>query len=103
VKHSKDELFHINETWAFGGDEHCLTLYQRKVTKKGKVWWDVKGYYTDYRHMLKRLAEMEVWPLTSLNAIIYRLDKLEKTIEIFHQRVSSGLLLPGAYQSKGGK
>ena len=61
MKHSKDDtVIHINEKWAFEGDPLAVTLYEKRVSEKGKLNFFVKGYYQNISDMFHRLIDMEV-------------------------------------------
>ena len=78
MKSSKDKMIHIGPDWALSGDEQCVTLYKRRVTQKGRVQWDAKGYYKNLEHAYLHLIDMELTPLSDLEDVIKGIDHLKK-------------------------
>jgi hypothetical protein len=86
-------MIHIGPDWALSGDEQCITLYKRRITTKGKLQWDPKGYYLNLEHALKRMVDMEINPITDLEDIVKGLDNLKKWLsESICDRLDEGTL-----------
>jgi hypothetical protein len=97
VKSSKDDMIHIGPDWALCGDEQCITLYKRRITNKGKLQWDPKGYYLNLEHALKRMIDMEINPITDLEDIVKGIDNLKKWLS----ESICGCLDGGTLKTKG--
>jgi hypothetical protein len=80
MKNSKDKMIHLTPDYAISGDKLSVCLYRRRVTDKGKVQWDAKGYFTNYHHLKNRLVGMELFPLTSIDEIIRVSDSLKESL-----------------------
>ena len=80
VKASKNTMIHIGPDWAVQGDEDCLTLYRRRINKKGKEQWDAKGYYSDYHELYRAMVRKEIGPLNNIESIIKAIDNLHDFI-----------------------
>jgi hypothetical protein len=80
MKYSKDKYIHINNKWAIQGDDMCITLYQKRLTEKGVVQYDAKGYFNDLAHTLQRMIDMDIQPLNNIQYICERIDELRKDI-----------------------
>ena len=81
MKNSKDKYIHIGTDWALQGNETCITLFRRRVTPKGKVQYDPKGYFIDYPYALKRMIDMEIGPLNVVEDIVKAIDNLRDHID----------------------
>ncbi|MHC4690962.1 MAG: hypothetical protein ACYS5F_15250 [Planctomycetota bacterium] len=78
MKNSKDDMLHIGPEWALSGDEQCITLYKRRVTKKGKLQFDAKGYYINLEHALNRMIDMDINPrISDLEDVVRGIDNLK--------------------------
>ena len=80
MKASKNTMIHIGPDWAVQGDDLCLTLYKRRINKKGKEQWDSKGYYPDFQQLLKALVRMEINPINNIEFIVKAIDNLHEYI-----------------------
>lgn len=79
MRSSKDrDLIHINDTYSYKRDWLCLTLYKRRITKKGAQQYDVIGYYPDLDKMLQRMLTMELNEAPSLQYIADHIADLRK-------------------------
>lgn len=59
----------------------CITLLKRRVTEKGKVQWDAKGYFNNFPEALKRMVDMEIGPLNVVENIVTAIDNLREHID----------------------
>jgi hypothetical protein len=80
MKHSKDKYIHINNEWALQSEELGVTLYRKRMSEKGILQYDVKGYYQDFPHALKRMIDMDIQGLNNVQYICSRMDELRKDI-----------------------
>lgn len=81
MKNSKNKLLYIGPDYALSGDEQCVTLYKRRITKKGTEQYDAKGYFVDHKQALKRMVDMEFNQASSLEQIVKLSDMLKESID----------------------
>jgi hypothetical protein len=66
MKKSKDNIIHVGTDYGICGDEICITLYKRRVTKGGNVQWDAKGYFPNLSDAFKKMVDLELNPINNL-------------------------------------
>jgi len=81
MKQSKDEtIIHINNNWAFQGDQLSITLFEKKINKKGKLDFYTRGHFNNMQQMYNRLIDMEINAAKTLELIVDRIDSLKQDI-----------------------
>jgi len=90
MKDGKDEMIHVGPNYALQGDSLCITLYKRRVTKKGKAQFDAVGYFVDFKQALKRMVDMDIGPLNNIESIVAAVDNLREHIDFVFSRSTGG-------------
>ena len=99
MKHAKDDLLHINKTWAVKGDDLCLTLYRKRIAKEsGQLQFDAKGYFTSWESLLHRLIDLDINPRKNIEHIVDRILDLKNSIRELLEKLCQETSLP---QEKG--
>lgn len=81
MKQSKDrKIIHINDHWAFEGDQLSITLYEKKINKKGKLDYYARGYFNNLQQVFNRLIDMEINSAASLEFIVSQIRDLKQDI-----------------------
>jgi len=81
LKHTKDKnVIHLNGKWAFSGDKRCVTLFEKKVSKDGKLAYYPKGYYNNIQDMFERLVDHDTNACHSLASIVSLIKELKINI-----------------------
>jgi hypothetical protein len=71
----------INNEWALSAEDICVALYRKTTSKKdGKPNYHVAGYYNNYEEALKRMVDMAIQPLKSIEYIVERINGLKSDI-----------------------
>ena len=81
MKNSKDDLIHIGSDWALGPDQICVTVFKRRITKKGKVQWDAVSYHNNTYDALQWCVDKEISIRSDIDDIIKGIDDLKKWIK----------------------
>ena len=81
MKQSKDNnIIHINNDWAFQGDQLSVTLLEKKINKKGKLDFYTKGHFNNLQQMYNRLIDMEVNSAKTLELMVDQIASLKQDI-----------------------
>jgi len=81
MKQSKDyTIIHINDHWAFQGDQLSVTLFEKKINKKGKLDFYTRGHFVNLQQLFNRLIDMEVGTARSLELIVDQIADLKDDI-----------------------
>ncbi len=94
MKHAKDNLLHINNTWAVSGDNLCLTLYRKRVAKSGQLQLDAKGYFTSWEALLHRLIDLDINPRKNIEHIVDSIQELKEHISDLIEKLCQKTSLP---------
>jgi hypothetical protein len=80
MKNSKNKLVMIGPEYGFEISSLCYTLFQRRISQKGREYWDLIGYYTSLEAMYLRLVECGQEPSRDFQDIYNRQIELKTWI-----------------------
>jgi hypothetical protein len=80
MKHSKDKLIHVGPDYAFEIGKTDITLFERKVSDKGRVYFANPLYFSSLEAMYNRLADTGLAGLQSLQDIAERQIELKNWV-----------------------
>ncbi|MBW1812178.1 MAG: hypothetical protein JRJ39_00520 [Deltaproteobacteria bacterium] len=81
MKQNEDEKFiHINDNWAFQGDQLAITLFEKKVNKKGKLGFYARGHFNNLQQVYSRLIDMEINSARTLELMVDQIASLKQDI-----------------------
>ena len=103
MKTSKDNMIHVGPDWALSGDETCITLYKRRITKSNKARFDPKGYFNNLTDAFIRMVDLELNPLYELEDIVEGIDNLKKWIKEVCDSKHIRPIKPSEAEHKDGK
>ena len=98
MKNSKDDMLHIGPDYAISGNEDCVTLYKRRITDKGKVQYDAKGYFMNHKQLLRKMVDMELNQVAALDQLVKTSDYLKHCIDDLCDKC--GLVVPSEPDDK---
>lgn len=90
MKNAKDGMLHIHGDYAIQGDDLSVTLYRRRITQKGKLQYDVIGYYVNMEQCFNRLIDIEIGKSSDLEFMLDKIESLKKDLHEAVRAVSRG-------------
>lgn len=73
----------IGKDYKIEADSLNVTLYERRITKKGKEYWKAIGFFSRFGNALKSLVDLRVrgTGLRDFNMVCQKQDELYKLID----------------------
>ena len=88
MKQSKDDkVIHLNGNWAIEGDAQAVTLYRKRINRKGKLDFYAEGYFPNLQQLFNRLIDIETNSAKTLELMVTAIEDLKRDIFMFLERL----------------